>query len=52
MALYANNSKIPYSFKVGDKVWLSIKRLCIEDGNEIRKQHPKFREPFEIESAT
>ena len=48
MAQYANNSKIPHSFKVGDKVWVSRKSLCIEDGNGIRKQHPKFREPFEI----
>ena len=48
MAEYANKSRIPHTFNIGDEVWLSTKNLSIEDGSGMRKLHPKFCGPFKI----
>lgn len=48
MAEYANKSRLPHNFKVGDQVWLSTKNLSLEDGSGCRKLHPKFCGPFRI----
>ena len=48
MSIYAGRSRIPYSFKVGDKVLLSTKNLSLEDGCGMRKLNPKFCGPFKI----
>ena len=48
MAEYANKSRLPHTFSVGDRVWLATKNLSLEDGSGSRKLHPKFCGPFEI----
>ena len=48
MAKYADRSRIPHNFKIGDMVLLSIKNLSLEDGSGMRKLNPKFCGPFKV----
>ena len=47
-ARYANRHRLPHSFEIGDKVWLSTKNITLEDGSGSRKLNPKYCGPIKI----
>lgn len=52
IAKYANNERTAKEFAVRDKVWLSTRKLSIEDDSRNRKLHSKYCEVFEVTNKT